>query len=106
MAVIVADDSNFESLVQENKLVIVKYYADWCGTCKLFSPKYKRISEEQDFSEVAFLDVNAEKNPLARKAGAVKNLPTFAIFKEGQLIETMPTGKEEVVKELLGKLQA
>lgn len=106
MALITSDDSNFSTLINEHSLSIVKYYADWCGSCKLFAPKYKRLSNDERFQNVAFLDVNAETSPKARKMGAVNNLPTFAIFKNGQLLASVPTSKEEVVVELLGQLQA
>ena len=104
MAVNIVDDSNFREQLTTHDLVMVKYYADWCGSCKLFSPKYKRLSGDERFTKILFLDVNAEKNPEARREGEVKNLPTFAIFKNGKLVESLATSKEEAVVELLQKL--
>lgn len=104
MAVTVSDDSNFEELLKSNEKVVVKYYADWCGSCRLFAPKFKRISKDERFNEVTFLDVNAEDSPEARKLGKVNNLPTFAIFKDGELVETLCSSKEEAVVELIEKL--
>jgi len=104
MSVLISDDSNFEENLSQNPLVIVKYYADWCGSCKLFAPKYKRLSNDERFQKITFLDVNAETNPEARKRGEVNNLPTFAIFKDGVLEATQSTSKEDVVIELLNKL--
>lgn len=106
MALQTSDDSNFEQSISQNPLVIVKYYADWCGSCKLFAPKYKRLSNDERFQHITFLDVNAETNPEARKLGGVNNLPTFAIFINGKLQATESTSKEEVVIELLKKLEA
>jgi thioredoxin 1 len=104
MAVLVSDDKSFKEQISGNNKVIVKYYADWCGSCKLFAPKYKRISGEEKFKDIAFLDVNAENNPEARKLGEVKNLPSFAIFKNGQLVETLATSKEDALLDLIQKL--
>jgi thioredoxin-like negative regulator of GroEL len=70
----------------------------------LFSPKNKRLAADERFSDVTFLDVNAEKNPEARKAAGVTTLPYFAIFRNGQLVEALSTSKEETLVELLGKL--
>ncbi|GIV33023.1 MAG: hypothetical protein KatS3mg031_0558 [Chitinophagales bacterium] len=104
MPVIQVTDEDFEQKLAENKKVIVKYSADWCGQCRLFAPKYKRLSEDPLYSDTVFLDVNAEKNALARKKAGVKNLPFFAVFKNGQLVEGTATSKEETVIDLLQKL--
>jgi thiol-disulfide isomerase/thioredoxin len=106
MNVITAGDADFKELLEKNENVIVKYYADWCGSCRLFAPKFKRLSGDERFQNVAFLDVNAEKSPEARKAAGVTNLPFFATFKKGVLVEGVPTGKEELVVEMLQKLTA
>lgn len=104
MSVLEVDDQNFKDELEKHKKVAVKYFADWCGTCRLFSPKYKRMSEDERFKDISFLEVNAEKNPDARKAGGVNNLPTISIFLDGKLLDSVVSGKEEAVTELLGKL--
>ncbi|MBC8032612.1 MAG: thioredoxin family protein [Chitinophagaceae bacterium] len=104
MAVEIVKDEQFKEMLQKNDKVVVKYFADWCGSCKLFSPKFKRLSDDQRFLDVKFLDVNAEQNLEARKMASVNNLPYFAVFKNGQLIDGSATSKEEVVLELLEKL--
>lgn len=104
MSVNPISDAEFTEQLTAHPKVVVKYYADWCGSCKLFSPKYKRLAADERFSDVTFLDVNAEKNPVARKAAGVTTLPYFAIFRNGQLVEALSTSKEETLVELLGKL--
>jgi len=97
-------DSEFQQEISGAEKAIVKYYADWCGSCRLFSPKYKRLANDERFSDVTFLNVNAEENQDARKAAGVTNLPYFAIFKNGELVDTVASSKEEAVVELLNKL--
>lgn len=106
MAVQIANDATFQELLNANENVIVKYYADWCGSCKLFAPKFRRLSDSETGAGVAFLDVNAEESPEARKLARVDNLPFFAIFKNGQLVEATSTSKEEKVVELIEKVKA
>ncbi len=62
-------------------------------------PKFKRFSTENE--SVAFVIVDAEKFPLSRKLAIVNNLPTFAGFKNGVLVNQVQTNKEESLKSLL-----
>lgn len=106
MAVIQATDTDFNNVLDGNQKVVVKYYADWCGSCRLFAPKFKRMSDDEAFANVAFVNVNAENNPEARKFANVTNLPFFAIFKAGKLVDTVAASKEEAVRDLIHKLNA
>lgn len=104
MVLDIKTDDGFKESIENNEKVIVKYFAGWCGSCRLFTPKFRRLAQDQRFEGVTFLDVNAEDNPEARKLGNVKNLPTFAIFKNGELVESIASNKEESVVELINKL--
>lgn len=106
MAVIEATDANFREEIAGHDKVIVKYHADWCGNCKLIAPKYKRLSGDERFTGIAFLDVNAELNPEARDMSGVDNLPFFAVYKNGVFVEGAAASKEEFIVGLLEKLQA
>jgi thioredoxin 1 len=104
MAVELVKDQEFKEVIESSDKVVVKYYADWCGSCRLFAPKFKRLSNDERFTGIKFLDVNAEENPEARKAAGVANLPFFAVFKEGKFLDGVASSKEEAVVELLEKL--
>jgi thiol-disulfide isomerase/thioredoxin len=104
MAVEKITDQSWEENVSNKENVIIKYYADWCGSCKLFAPKFKRLSNDEKYADVSFLEVNAEENEIARAAAGVDNLPFFAIFKNGKLVEGTATSKEDVVVSLIEKL--
>ncbi len=98
-------DTDFENLIKSNNKVVVKYFADWCGSCKLFSPKFKRHASHEDNADVLFLDVNAEENETARKLGGVDNLPFIATFKNGILFEGSATSKEEYLQKMIEDLR-
>ncbi|RPI69756.1 MAG: thioredoxin [Ignavibacteriae bacterium] len=104
MSVQVLTDNEFPQTLTDNERVVVKYFADWCGSCKLFAPKYRRLSDDERFANVTFVDINAEENPEARKLANVDNLPFFATFRNGQLVEGGATAKEDVVVSMLERL--
>jgi thiol-disulfide isomerase/thioredoxin len=106
MAVVEIKDAEFQKYLSGNQKVMIKFYADWCGSCKLFSPKFRRLSEDARFEGTLFLDINAEENEEARKVAGVDNLPFFAAFKDGVLIDSGCTSKEENVVSMLEKLQS
>ncbi len=97
-------DAEFFDELKNNDKVAVKFYADWCGNCRLFTPKFNRMSEKEEYKDIKFLDVNAETNPEARKLVGVKNLPTFAVFKDGKLVVADFTSKEEAVEKMVQQI--
>lgn len=105
MAVINSTDKDFQDHLSDNNMVVVKYMADWCGNCRLFAPKFKRVSNEEEMSDVTFLEVDAEKNPEARKMAGVDNLPFLAAFKNGELVEGSAGSKEEYLRSLIEKMK-
>ena len=101
----ISTDTDFEKSITSNDKVVVKYYADWCGSCKLFAPKFKRHSNDENNSDILFLEVNAEENETARKLGGVDNLPFLASFKNGALLEGTATSKEEYLQKMMDDLR-
>ncbi|MBU3663688.1 MAG: thioredoxin family protein [Bacteroidetes bacterium] len=97
-------DVEFLSKLQEAPSVVVKFYADWCGSCRLFAPKFTKLSNKEEYAGISFLDVNAEENPEARKLAGVSNLPFFATFKNGVLVKADNTSKEESVELMIKEL--
>jgi thiol-disulfide isomerase/thioredoxin len=81
--------------IQSNEKVIVQYSAGWCGNCRIMKPKFKKMSSENE--NIHFLMIDAEKNPNSRKLANVSNLPTFAFFKDGKLVNEVQTNKADVL---------
>lgn len=96
------EKDNLEEFIAENRLVVVQYGATWCGNCRIMKPKMKRLSN--NFENIKFLYVDAEKLPNSRKLAEVTNLPTFATFKSGKLINQTQTSKEDNLKDLINEI--
>lgn len=82
---------NLSEIVGEGKTTFVQYSAGWCGNCRLIKPTFQRLSRENEGAE--FVMVDAEKFPQSREMAEVKNLPTFAAFKDGKLVGQVSTNK-------------
>lgn len=95
-------EDNLAEIVSENDTVVVQYMAGWCGNCRIMKPKFKKLAAEHE--NATFLLVDAEKNPESRKLAKVDNLPTFAAFKNGKLVDQVQTNKFELLKGLVDEV--
>src|SRR5690554_7611592 len=91
------DQDNLQELIASNNKVAVQFSASWCGNCRIMKPKFKKMATEKE--GVTFVVVDAEKFPESRKLANVSNLPTFAIFNEGALVDETQTNKADVLAE-------
>jgi len=105
MAVINLNDEAFKAELDSNKKILVKYYAAWCGNCKLIAPKFKRLSDDERFAGIDFVEIDAEHNPEARKLANVDSLPFFASFEAGKLNAGKATSVIQMVEEMADSLQ-
>lgn len=95
-------EDNLQQLVADNEKVMVQYGAGWCGNCRIMKPKFKKLAAENE--GVAFIYVDAEKLPDSRKLAKVDNLPTFAAFKNGQLLNQVQTNQAASLNELFNEI--
>lgn len=96
------DQDNLQEVISQNPKVAVQFSASWCGNCRIMKPKFKKMSTEKE--GIQFVIVDAEKFPESRKLANVSNLPTFAVFENGNLVDQTQTNKAEVLAELVNKL--
>ncbi len=80
MAVIEINKDNFDKTITENNIVIVDFWATWCGPCKGFAPVYEEVSN--DFSNIVFAKVNTEDEQELATNFQIRSIPTLMIFKE------------------------
>ena len=90
---------NLSEILNENKKVIVQYGATWCGNCRIVKPKFKKLAGENE--GIQFVYVDAEMFPDSRKLANVTNLPTFALFENGELKKQNFGNKISIVEELV-----
>ena len=79
---ITAED--FESTITDNDIVLVDFWADWCGPCKRFAPIYEKASEEH--SDITFAKLDTDENQQLSGQLGIEGIPTLMAFREGVLV--------------------
>ena len=85
-------DNEFESeVLNSSSPVMVDFWAEWCGPCKTMSPLVDELANELD-GKLKIAKVNIDENPDAPTKFGVRGIPTFMIFKNGQVVDTRVGG--------------
>jgi thioredoxin len=80
MATVELTRENFESVVTGNPIVIVDFWAPWCGPCRGFAPVFEKASEAH--ADVVFAKVNTEEQPELAGSFSIRSIPTLMVFRE------------------------
>jgi len=99
-------DQNFEEEVKKSKVpVFVDFWAPWCGPCQMMGPIIEELAREYEGKPVRIGKLNVDENPLMAEKYGVMSIPTFKIFKDGQVVDELVGGQpKEVLKEKIDKL--
>ncbi|MGZ3774168.1 MAG: thioredoxin [Pseudobdellovibrionaceae bacterium] len=84
MAVLELTKENFKQTVQSNELVILDFWASWCGPCKRFAPVFEKVAGK--YPEVVFGKIDTEAEPEIAASFEVMSIPTLAVIKDGDII--------------------
>ena len=84
MSILVCDSNNFNEVVLESKIpVLVDFYADWCGPCKMMSPILDEISQEFE-GKIRIAKVNVDDNPDLSSEYKIMSIPNMILFENGR----------------------
>ena len=93
MAVLELNKDNFDETIDNNDIVILDFWAPWCGPCKQFAPTYEAMSEKID--GVTFAKINTEDQQELGAKFQIRSIPTLMIFREQIAIFSQPGAMSE-----------
>ena len=78
---------NFDEALLKNKLLLVDFWAEWCGPCKTMHPIFSRVSKK--YNHVRFARLNVDNSQDIARKFSVQSIPTFIMFKDGEIMQQM-----------------
>ena len=95
----IVTDNSFDSILSENDLVLIDFWAEWCGPCRMLSPILDEISKE---SGLLVGKLNIDENPNKTSEYSISSIPSMVLFKSGLPVKTIVGAKPKhlLLKEL------
>jgi thioredoxin 1 len=83
---IILTDANFDETVNSDKPVLVDFWAEWCGPCKMIGPLVEELANDYD-GKAVIAKLNVDENPATTAKFGVRSIPTLLVFKKGQIVD-------------------
>ncbi len=84
MSYIDLDETNFNDTIDNNEIVVIDFWAPWCGPCQQFAPIFEEAAEQH--SDICFTKVNTEEQQALAAQFSIRSIPTLMIVKEGVIV--------------------
>ncbi len=105
MATVTLTKETFDQTVDANEIVLIDFWAEWCGPCKSFGPIYEKVSEKHD--DVVFAKVDTDVEQELAQAFGIRSIPTVAAIKDGVVVFSQAGAlPESSVEDLVGQVKA
>lgn len=105
MATVELTRENFKDTIDSNSLVLVDFWAEWCGPCRMFAPTYEDVSDR--YPDAVFGKVNTEMQRELTQMFGIRSIPTLMIFRDQIIIFSQPGAlPSSALEDVVQKAQA
>ncbi|KAF8481626.1 thioredoxin-like protein [Russula ochroleuca] len=94
--------TEFQNIIKSGHVVVIDFWAAWCGPCRVISPIFEKLAEREEFSALKFYKVDVDAQEAISQQVDIRAMPTFIMFKGGQKVEEVvganPAGLENLLR--------
>ncbi|TRM66245.1 thioredoxin-like protein [Schizophyllum amplum] len=95
----------YKQIINSGKVVVIDFWATWCGPCKVISPIFEKLGLKDEYSSIEYYKVDVDQQDQIAQEVGVRAMPTFLAFKNGEKIGSTvganPSGLENLLKQVV-----
>lgn len=102
MAMTELNDETIFKVIEEEAMVLIDFYASWCGSCRIAAPMFEKVAAEEGMK---IFKIDVEKNPKIKEMLELPGLPSVGCFKNGEPQDLVNVTKEEAFREFVKRMK-
>ncbi len=102
MSMVELNDETIFQVIETEPLVLIDFYASWCGACRVAAPMFEKVANEEG---IKIFKIDVEKNPKIKEMVELPGLPSVGCFKNGEPLDLVNVTKEDGFREFVRKMK-
>lgn len=83
------EDIDLKAVLKEKSLVVIDFWAEWCGPCKIYAPIFQEVADDMSGADVAFVKVDVDKHHALAAEYKVRSIPHTLLIKNGEIVDAI-----------------